>query len=87
MTAAVPPAHVLLAHTEALAAVNTLGTLADERQVIVAAVAEGTRAVRHAAPGIVELTVIIDVDTLQAIEDAAELALPEVEPASRAPLF
>lgn len=75
-----PPAHVLRTGIEALDVVTRLATAADERQVIVSAIARGVTDAISMGDGSVELRVRIDVDTLQAIEDAAEVALPEPTP-------
>lgn len=80
------PSHVPDAHGRALAALDVLAEAANERQRIAESIAAGVTAVRTVAPGVVELVVRVDVDTLQAIEDAAEYALPEAEPLDRRPV-
>lgn len=86
MSAAPSPTHVSSVYTRAMRAVHDLGALADERQVLVEQLAAGTRSVRQVEAGVVELVVRVSVDTLQAIEDAAEYALPEAEPLDRRPV-
>ena len=72
-----PPTFILRRGIDAIAAVTALVADADERQVIVSRIASGVRSVHEAKPGYVLLRVVVDVDTLQALETAAEVALPE----------
>lgn len=78
MSIVVPPvAAVLNLGVDAVAAAQALAAAADERHVLCSLIAAGTASVTAIDGGRVELRVRIDVDTLQALEDATETALPE----------
>lgn len=80
MTPVPAPTHALRLGVDAVDVVSRLASVADERQVVISRIASGVRSVHNAKPGHVLLRVLVDLDTLQAIEDAAEVALPEPTP-------